>query len=154
VAATVKVCPSVAARLTSIVIQKYTVVFLVFMIKPLNVCELVPGTFVTAICVGDVKALVVVVHSLKVLMSADTHVPLAVKLTHVTLFALPFPVMEKLWIGAFTEPAQTLAAPTGFAENVRLEAFASKFHPTNKRASGKKGFNHRVFHRLPSICAF
>ena len=121
--------------------------------KPLNVCVFVPGTFVTAICVGDVKVLPVVVQSLKALMSADTHVPFAVKPTAVMLFPTPFPVTEKPWIGTWAEPAQTLAAGTGFPATVVI-AFASKLHPMNKRASGRKGLNHRVFPRLAAICAF
>src|SRR5262249_37077697 len=66
------------------------------------------------------------------------------------LFPTPFPVTRKLWIGTWVDPAQTLAAGTGFPDTVVI-AFASKFHPRNKRASGKKGFNHRG---LASICAF
>lgn len=121
--------------------------------KPLNVCVFVPGTFVTAICVGDVKVLPAVVQSLKVLMSADTHVPLAVKPTAVMLFPRPFPVAKKLWIGTCVEPAQTLAAGTGFPEMV-VTAFVSKLHPRSNKASGKKGFSNRVFPRRASIFAF
>jgi hypothetical protein len=128
------------------------VVLLLLTEKPLNVCVF-PGTFVTAICVGDVKLLVVVVHSLNMLMSADTHVPVPVKPTPVMLFPIPFPVTLKLWIGTCVDPAQTFAAGTGFTARVVI-AFASKFHPRNKRANGKKGFNHRVFPRLASNCAF
>ena len=112
--------------------------------KPLNVCVFVPGTFVTAICVGDVKVLPVVVQSLKVLMSAEAHVPFAVKPTAVMLFPRPFPVAEKLWIGTCVEPAQTLAAGTGFPVIVVI-AFASKLHPTKNRVSAKKGFNLLLF---------
>jgi hypothetical protein len=129
------------------------VVLLLLTAKPLNVCVFVPGEFVAAICVGDVKVLLVVVHNRKVLMSADTHVPVAVKPTSVILFPVPFPVTKKLWIGTWAEPAQTLAAGTGFPPSMVI-AFAWKLHPMNKRASGKKGFNHRPFALQPSLCAF
>jgi hypothetical protein len=128
------------------------VVLLLLTEKPLNVCVF-PGTFVTAICVADAKLLVVVVHSLNMLMSADTHVPVAVKPTPVMLFPTPFPVTMKAWIGTCVDPAQTLAAGKGFPDTVVI-AFASKLHPRKKRANGKRGFNHRVFPRLASNCTF
>ena len=97
--------------------------------------------------------LLVVVHNRKLLISAGTHVPVAVKPTAVILFPTPFPVTTKLWIGTWADPAQTLAAGTGFPDTVVI-AFASKLHPRNKTASGKRGLNHRIFHRLAAICAF